>query len=421
MGIELSTQSDRWLLNGFISFLKSSVVFVISKQTLAATSILRYKDLVKEKPSRLSPFAFLSSVPPLLKNTHLSSFAFLSSVPPLLLRRSPLAALSPSFSLLFSLSFRLQSRPTTDLICLRYQSSATKPPVLPHSRSALLFHQVSLLPLCYVFLCDFCAICLHDAPSFPFQFCSISSDAICRARQILAVMSGKSTGAYSHSKFSDKRSFLPFSFPGPLGMLKRSFSRKPSTSSSAGDKLNLALVRRLLWISKSHASEMVRKMIGTSGGDGSLAPAPFLVKIAIFAGDSALSPTGLTPSNPLFSSCSVKPAMLFASPGLLSSRLLTLPSPNFIFPKPPVNSPFLRHQHPSPAEPSAFHHASPSATGGESHVLLRDLHSFGPAKSLLSVADGAVADGAVADGAVADGAVADGAVADGAVPHQMSM
>ncbi|KAF3328689.1 UDP-glucose pyrophosphorylase [Carex littledalei] len=44
------------------------------------------------------------------------------------------------------------------------------------------------------------------------------------------------------------------SFPGPLDMLKRSFSRKPSTSSSAGDKLNLALVRRLLWISNLMAS-----------------------------------------------------------------------------------------------------------------------------------------------------------------------
>ncbi|KAF3325352.1 F-box/LRR-repeat protein 13-like isoform X1 [Carex littledalei] len=46
---------------------------------------------------------------------------------------------------------------------------------------------------------------------------------------------------------------------------------------------------------------------------------------------------------------------------------------------------------PSSAAPPAFHHASPSATGGESHdVLLRDLHNFGPAKSVLSVADGAV-------------------------------
>ncbi|KAF3336789.1 UTP--glucose-1-phosphate uridylyltransferase [Carex littledalei] len=40
------------------------------------------------------------------------------------------------------------------------------------------------------------------------------------------------------------------SFPGPLNMLKRSFSRKPSTSSSSGDKLALALARRPQWISK---------------------------------------------------------------------------------------------------------------------------------------------------------------------------
>ncbi|KAF3336997.1 UDP-glucose pyrophosphorylase [Carex littledalei] len=39
-------------------------------------------------------------------------------------------------------------------------------------------------------------------------------------------------------------------FPGPLGMLKRNFSRKPSTISSAGDKLALALARRPQWISK---------------------------------------------------------------------------------------------------------------------------------------------------------------------------